>query len=263
MNLYARLTMLPSDPPRTGRPTKISPDPIIDSVIEFRFETTVPSDAIFGIFFSHIRDKFPVFDRLPTADIPEEIRRIDPNLKYAPHYQAVNGPFRLNLGPNVISISNVEQYAGWEEKFRPFIAEIIAKLKLADIVTKFTRIGIRYIDFFEIDIFNHITLSINYQNEPLKKFQTDSLSPKQTTISVIIDSDIYTTRLNIQNSTHVNINNRSGFGSIIDTDTFYEQTEGFSFEELESFIPKVHENSVNIFFAILRQEFIDSLNPVY
>ena len=249
--------------PQKGRPTRITPNPIIDSVIEFRFETSLPADAIFGVYYSQVRDQFPEFKKLQAADIPEEIRKIDTNLKHAPHYQAENGPFRLNLGPNVISISVVNEYVGWEENFKPFIASIVERLKKADIVTKFTRIGLRYIDFFKEDIFSKITISINYQNEKLKTFQDLPLEPKQTHISLIVESGQFTTRLNIQNNTYININNKSGIGSIIDTDTFYEKNEGFNFDHLEKLIPDIHECSVNIFFGILKQDFIESLNPVY
>lgn len=72
-----------------ARPTKITPDPIIDAVVEFRFESEIPPDAILGMLFSVVRNEFSNFKKLPIAKIPEEIRRNDPQLKFAPFYQSI------------------------------------------------------------------------------------------------------------------------------------------------------------------------------
>jgi len=237
------------------RPTKITPDPIIDAVVELRFENKVPSDAVLGMLFSVVRDDFPKFIKLPIADIPEEIRKKDNNLKYAPNYQSISSPFLLNVGPNVISISNPEKYVGWKENFFPFIKNIINKIEQTDIVESFTRIGLRYIDYFECNIFDNITLQLTIDNKPLN-------SP-QTTISTIFKQDSYFTRVQIQNNTTVNIGNKQGRGSIIDTDTFFEPSQSITFGEIVNAIDMQHELSLEIFFKLLRPKFLDSLNPEY
>jgi uncharacterized protein (TIGR04255 family) len=95
-----------------ARPTKITPDPIIDAVVEFRFESEIPPDAVLGMLFNVVRNDFPNFKKLPVAEIPDEIRRNDPQLKFAPYYQAVSEGYRLNVGPNVISLGNPETMSG-------------------------------------------------------------------------------------------------------------------------------------------------------
>lgn len=120
-----------------ARPTKITPDPIIDAIVEFRFENNVPPDAILGMLFNVVRDDFPEFVKLPIAELPEKIRAQDSTLKFA-----------------------------------PFLAKLVKNLEASGVVKKFTRIGIRYIDFFKNDIFEKITLSINLNDAPLKSAQT-------------------------------------------------------------------------------------------
>jgi len=237
------------------RPTKITPDPIIDAVVELRFENNVPSDAVLGMLFGVIRDDFPKFVKLPIADIPEEIRKKDNNLKYAPNYQSVSSPFLLNVGPNVISISNPEKYVGWKENFFPFIKNIIKNIEQIGIVESFTRIGIRYIDYFECNIFDNITLQLTINNEPLNS--------AQTTISTLFKHNDYFTRVQIQNNTVVNIGNKQGKGSIIDSDTFYVPPNDVNFEDIVNAIDKQHELSLDMFFKLLKPEFIEKLKPEY
>ena len=62
-------------------PKEISPCPIIDTVIEIRFESTMPKEAkeaIFGIIFNEFNDRYPSLEKLPILQIPEAIREADP-----------------------------------------------------------------------------------------------------------------------------------------------------------------------------------------
>lgn len=237
------------------RPTKITPDPIIDAVVEFRFESDIPPDAILGMLFSVVRKEFPDFKKLPIAEIPEEIRRNDPQLKFAPCYQSISNGYRLNVGPNVISLGNPGNYVGWKENFYPFLQDIVKQLENSEIVKKFTRVGIRYIDFFEVDIFENITLSIKLNDKPLVA--------KQTMISTIFEHDEFITRVNIQNNTVISRNNKKGFGSIIDTDTFWEPQYNVSFKKLAETIDNQHNVSLDVFFGLLKPDFLKTLNPEY
>lgn len=238
-----------------ARPTKITPDPIIDAVVEFRFESDIPPDAVLGMLFSVVRNEFSNFQKLPVAEIPEEIRRNDPQLKFAPCYQSISKGYRLNVGPSVISLGIPGDYVGWKENFYPFLKNIIKQLEKSGIVKKITRIGIRYIDFFELDIFEKITLSIKLNEKPL--------ASKQTTISTIFEHDNLITRVNIQNNTLIVRDNKQNIGSIIDTDTFFETKDSISFEALIKLVDKQHDVSLSVFFDLLKPDFLETLNPEY
>ncbi|EIM63330.1 TIGR04255 family protein [Desulfobacter postgatei] len=238
------------------RPTKITPDPIIDAVVEFRFESEIPPDAILGMLFSVVRNDFPNFNKLPIADIPGVLRQKDPQLKFAPCYQSISNGYRLNVGPNVISLGNPGNYVGWKDNFYPFLQSIIKQLEKSGIVKRFTRIGIRYIDFFEADIFEKkITLSISLNDAPL--------NAKQITVSTIFEQEELVTRVNIQNNSTVISGDNRRVGSIIDTDTFFEPKQDISFSDLISLLDKQHEVSLSVFFNLLHPEFLKTLNPEY
>lgn len=142
-----------------------------------------------------------------------------------------------------------------EREFLPFLQYIIRQLEKSGIVKNFIRIGIRYIDFFATDIFEKITLSIKLNDKPLVA--------KQTTISTIFEHDELITRVNIQNNTVIIRNNKQSHGSIIDTDTFFEPKHNSSFEELIEMIDKQHDVSLNVFFDLLKPDFLETLNPEY
>jgi uncharacterized protein (TIGR04255 family) len=131
----------------------------------------------------------------------------------------------------------------------------LSKLEHTGIVKKFLRIGIRYIDFFETDIFKKITLAI--------KLNGKDLTARQTLISTIFENEQLVTRVNIQNNTIVTKNSKKFIGSIIDTDTFFEPTKSISFAEVIDLVDKQHDVSLDVFFDLLKPDFLETLSPEY
>lgn len=62
-------------------------NPIIDTGLEMTLSYSVPSDAIVGILFNvmHQKDKHVGLQKLPVSNIPDDIRKMDPNLKTNRH----------------------------------------------------------------------------------------------------------------------------------------------------------------------------------
>lgn len=233
------------------RPTRITPDPIIDAVVELRYESDIPPDAILGMLFAQVKSKYSDFKKLPITAIPEAIRNTDPALQFNPHYQSQSDPFNLNVGPRVLSLSNTGPYSGWKEKYFPELTELLQKVQSAGVVKKFSRLGVRYIDFFELDIYKHANLNIEFNDKPLKT--------AQTTFAAVFMNNEFLTRAQIANNTNV----KGKMGSIIDTDTYFEPQGGFDFEGLTDLIDRCHEASVGFFFELLKEEFIKTLHPEY
>jgi uncharacterized protein (TIGR04255 family) len=66
-------------------PKKISPCPIVEAIIEIRFDASLPGDAIFGIIYNMLKDEYTNLEKLPILELPDAIRTTDPNLMYSPH----------------------------------------------------------------------------------------------------------------------------------------------------------------------------------
>lgn len=230
-------------------PIRINPCPIIDAVVELRFVTDIHPSAIFGIIYNSIKEKYGIPEGLPILQLPEAVRISDPNLKYKPHYKLSNERFVLQIGPNVISISSFPNYVGWR-MFYEGIEQLIVDLKTIKIITSVERIGLRYLDFFEGNVLDN--LEINMRLNEL------SITNQTTFLRTEIANDPYKSLMQISN----NIQHNGKIGTMIDIDTFVVE-KGIAFEESMKIIDEGHSIHKSLFFNLLKDEFIESLDPIY
>ena len=242
-------------------PKEISPCPIIDTVIEIRFESTMPKEAkeaIFGIIFNEFNDRYPSLEKLPILQIPEAIREADPNFKYQAYHKLSNDDFILRIGPNVISLGSSltegREYIGWE-KFLTEIEYILSKIEELKFIKKFERLGIRYINYFNDDIFNNIAIGLFSGDKPLES--------KSAIIGIEVEKNDFTNQIQITNKAKGNIGGRELSGSIIDIDTYIEIINEISFKEIIQLIKDGHQVEKELFFGTLETDFISTLNPKY
>jgi len=97
-------------------PVRISPSPIKQAVLEVRFVSEHPSDAVFGMVYSAVNDMFPSKkpDVLPVMQIPETVRQQDPNLKYQPGHRFVHENYSLSVGASSLQFGVSQPYPGWD-----------------------------------------------------------------------------------------------------------------------------------------------------
>lgn len=75
--------------------------------------------------------------------------------------------------------------------------------------------------------------------------------------------DDFMSRVQIVNNSVVNIGTKQDTGSVIDTDTYCEVNKHLTHDELMNIVNKQHQKSLDIFFKLLKPEFIDTLDPKY
>ncbi len=236
-------------------PKRISPCPIVEAIVEIRFTSEVLPDAIFGIIYQDFRNEFPgPVEKLPILQLPEAIRSNDPNLIYQPYYKLSSGDLILQVGPRVASLSNVRNYMGWEI-FSQKIKEAFLKFEKLKIIRNVERSGVRYINFFKLDIFDNINLQVILNGSPLKALQT--------TLKAEIGDGKFINRLQIVNNAQASIENEIIKGSVIDIDTFSEGISGSFFGEMEFLLEEGHNIEKKLFFVLLKPEFLNTLNPEY
>jgi uncharacterized protein (TIGR04255 family) len=235
-------------------PTKISPCPIVEAIVEIRFETDMLADAIFGIIYPRFKDQYPTIDKLPILQIPEEIRSNDPNLMYQPHYRLKNKNFIFQIGPKVISIISPKEYSGWKI-FCERIKETFSIIENLNIIRNIRRFGIRYINFFEFDIFRNINLQIILNEAPVES--------SKKILRAEIPCNNFTNALQITNHAIVSIDGISKSGSIIDIDTFLEKNDTNFFKKAGELLEEGHFEEKTLLFTLLKPEFLKTLNPEY
>lgn len=233
-------------------PSKLTNDPVVETVIEIRFDSVLPSDAVFGVFYSVLRDIFPEYKNLPVLQVPENIRSNDPNLRFAPLYALMKGNFQFNIGGRVASLVTKNPYSGWDA-FSTLAIECFEKIKSTGVIKSIDRFGLRYINFFEEKIFDKLNMSINtpFENDPFAK-----------NITLHHLNNGFTTKILIADNAQQVANNLVRKGSIIDIDTYSEGQVDF-FSNISEMLNRAHDEEKTCFFSLLKNDFVSELGPIY
>ncbi|SKB73911.1 TIGR04255 family protein [Malaciobacter marinus] len=236
-------------------PKKLKKSTILETVTEFRFKNRLEIEDVFFIVKSKLDEKGYKYTKTPLLEIPPAIREGDQNLKYATYYIFQKGKYLVNVSPQKISFSNKGFYNGWKDYFT-FIVEIYESLGSLFEKWEFDRLSMRYINFFnEIDIFENINIKIEMP-EILSKKNENSKSYS----SEIKMNDNITLKLQVINNLSLrNEENKVSIGSIVDTDVFLDA----NVKDYEKSLNILHDTTKEIFFNILKPEFIEKLEPEY
>ena len=237
-------------------PSRIEKCPLIDALIEFRFEAAIAKSAVFGVIYNLIRNDYRGnVINLPILQIPKQIREVDPNLKFKPLYRIEGDKFIIQIGYDVLSISSKMPYVGWPE-FSQHSLSLINKIIQEGIIKRVSRLGHRYINFFRGDITNSLTMSF-------------SMTEKYVSENLLIRTDVrdgnFMNTLQFANNANYrpNPNTSEIVGSLIDIDTSREYSDNFFIENREQEINMAHECEKKLFFSLLKPTFLETLNPTF
>ncbi len=234
-------------------PLKITPCPIVEATVELKFNSIIPKGAIFGILYNVLKDKFDKVEKLPTATLPNEIIENDPNLKYKALYVLSDGRFTAQVGMDVVSIHSPNNYVGWQE-FSTNIISFFERINQADIVEQPLSLTLRYLNFFELDIFQHINFQVQMLNEP---YQSNNLVIRTETLQ-----DGFVKVLQIANNVTVSNAIEQRKGSLLDIACVIKNPENM-FLNISTIINNAHQLEKELFFGLLKTEFLNTLKPEF
>lgn len=235
-------------------PKRIANCPILEALAELRFEPSVPEDAVFGLVYNAVRADFPTVENLPASQIPDFVKNVDPNLKFAPHYKMTKGDFIFQIGPRAVSLSNANKYAGWDV-FSKNIYHMIDKMLSANVLKSISRIGLRYINYFPQNIFDSSNLCFSLGEKQLGQFNS--------TITTEIQDGEFTNVLRVSNNAQLQMQAKQISGSVVDIDTVMAGQIEVDRETLIRVIENAHVAEKKLFFTFLRPDFIETLSPEY
>ncbi len=236
-------------------PKKIYPCPIAEAIFEIRFESSLPDDAIFGVIYNGFKDDYQEFSKLPILQLPEIIRTKDAALFHKPHYKLQKGNFLIQIGPKVLSLVNLKEYSGWAA-LAPKISEVFAKLSVTEAVKSVTRIGLRYINVFEgLDIYKNTSLRLFLREKDLGAHQTD--------LTFEFVKENCSIRVRIANAAMIEVQGAVTQGSVIDIDVVYNKTCEEFFKNISKLASILHDEEKWMFFNLLDDAFLETLNPDY
>lgn len=238
-------------------PTKLDNCPIIESVLEIRFDSSFDRNVVFPMLYSTISDDYLPPTPLPILQIPENVRATDPNLCFQPYYRLVlkeDPNVSIQIGPRVIAFSFTQNYKGWDA-FKSYVTKYVGQFQKTDVIKKVLRLGFRVINFFDWDIYKKgIELQIFLSGNSIPYHET-ALKTK------FIDGK-YESTVNIINNATLNSINGNRLGSIIDIDTYSIRCESF-FDMISTYMDEAHSAEKSIFFNLLTEELIAELKPTY
>lgn len=235
-------------------PKKITPCPLIDTNIEIRFDADYVADAIFGIVYKELQSTYPEMEKLPILQLPDEIRLKDPELKGKAHYKLSNETFVLQIGPKVVSLGSTKEYVGWDIFFNE-VKKMCMTIKKLEIIKRVHRLGIRYINFFDFNIFDRINLNVSMNG--------DKVECDKALFRTEIQDNEFINLLQVASNVTVRSNEKTLVGSVIDIDTHIVATMENFFDVMETLLIEGHNAEKKLFFRLLQSDFLETLNPEY
>ncbi len=235
-------------------PERIEPCPIVEAIFEARFVSACPWDTMPGLVFAQIRDKYPEQKSLPLAEIPTSLRQ-NPALSRLPLIQFLSGRFLIQMGPRVVNlVTRPPEYPGWPA-IREELGWLTERLKAAAVIQATERLSVRYVDFFEGDIFESIRLGLAVDGQRLCGLRTD--------LATLFQRELMTVRLHVTNSAIVEPSGTPRTGSVVDLDAWFGPQDADLFANGLPRFEEARRAIKELFFGLLREDVLDKFNPVY
>lgn len=238
-------------------PDKITPDNLKDTVVEYRFLSDVPYEVLPGLVYQELKDSFSVLPR-PSASA---IWQLDPqrSIQFGGDegVQFINDYVKIRLSDRVLVFNLLERYPGWTSYF-DCIANVMRQLFEKGMVKSISRIGLRYISEYS----GMSVLEVMKERPVLSLPQGEG---QNITYRTEIRKEDYTIVLNVADRvTKQGVILHESFFSLIDIDVFKEFSHTLpDVETVLSVTDHLHKIEKEVFFGILREDYIQSLNPEY
>lgn len=238
-------------------PDKITPDNLKDTVVEFRFLSDTPHEVLAGLVYQEIRNSFTVLPR-PAAPA---IWQLDPqrSIQFGgdESVQFINDNVKIQLADRLLVFNSLDKYPGWKPYFR-CVGDVMKNLFEKGLVKSISRIGLRYIsEYPEMSVF-----------EVMKERPVLSLphgEGQNITYRTEIRKADYTIVLNVADRvTRQGPVPSESFFSLIDIDVFKAFNHPLpNVEMVLNTTDDLHKIEKQVFFGILKEDYIKTLNPEY
>ncbi|AGX88040.1 TIGR04255 family protein [Candidatus Symbiobacter mobilis] len=243
-------------------PKRLRKEPLLDALFECRFDAHFPvSNILPGILFSEFEGEKQL-ERLPQSEIPEVIRKSDPNLQYVPLVRIRFQNYSFLVGDRSVAVACNLPYKGWND-FKATIIKLIGVLKKSGLVDKVLRYSTKYVDLIHS---NDPTDQVDLANLSLR-IGSHNLTKESYQVRMEISVEGFINIIQIISGTRVIIPGKpEQEGVVIDIDTI-KDIGGISVEQLEqdldSALEHIHRVSKETFFDCLTEQTLMRLEPEY
>lgn len=230
-------------------PISIEPDLLKDSIVEIRFNSEIDFSLIPGLLYTKLGERGFKFTGgfQPLKGVPQQLIVEPPPL---PSFS--NEVITCRLMGNSIIFNIKAKYIGWASYFSEIKSVMIAIDNLK-IIQSYSRVGLRYINVLrDTNVYEKVVEDLRIN---LKSFKNVA-----TNIKTDIVDESFRVKLNLGNDFRIQENNE--LVSVIDIDVIREERM-LNLNSLFDIINKAHSKESEVFFSILRPEFLKTLNPKY
>ncbi|PWT86180.1 MAG: hypothetical protein C5B56_12865 [Proteobacteria bacterium] len=239
-------------------PKKLGKPPIVDAVFEMRFAPGKPlSNILPGLLYTSLNADS--IERLPAAQLPELLREIDENMKFAPLVRVHWATFMVQVSDRSLGVSCKIPYSGWTS-FKSSIAKVTAEISKASVIDKVERHSLKY-----TNIVSDIGRASAVARLALKLGDHDAAEDL-----FLVRAEIPTDRLKCivqiaADGTILLPNGSLKSGVVIDVDTLCEiELPLIEFaRELDDHLERIHDVTKSKFFNCLQPEALEKLEPIY
>lgn len=233
-------------------PSSISPNPLFTSTVEIRFTSSINRFDLLNKMNSVFGDKFPMIEE---GKIPYELKEQEEQFRYAADFVLKNEDFSISFSTKSISFENVSDYKYWDKYFS-FIQDSLKQVFELNFIERIERCGVRYGSMLDG---NKEPESILID---LPKLEVNQLKSKFSGFQSIFKTD--NGQLYLQISTNLKLvrDNVIKTGLYIDIDAS-NSNQFQPNNEVFSIIDKLHTDQKELFFGLLKKEYLETLNPKY
>lgn len=163
--------------------------------------------------------------------------------------------FTILVSPQSVAVGIRGSYPGWRE-LAPYFRSTMIRLAPTGLFERPVRFGLRYINFFEGDVLPKLALTIAIDDQ--------QMTGAGTFLKTVIPDRGCQLQLQVGKDVTLSTDPKKA-GTIIDIDAFASHPptkDGFP-AGLESFLERAHSAEKDLFFRLLKPEFLATLNPVY
>lgn len=231
-------------------PIAIDPNPLVNATVELRIVSTKPSSEIFPLVYPKIMHLFP---KLGEVAIPKDLRQGP--LEMFPDYILTGDDYSMSFGNKVISFEIISGYKTWKHYY-PVIEETIGHFFELNWVQSVNRIGVRFMNI--LDQAASLEEICNVVPPIYFKEIKGAMSQYRTTFNVGENQVL----LQFADNSKAVKANKTFSGVYIDSDSAYNKAIAPG-EDVFIKINQLHSIGKEVFFSLLKPEFIETLNPKY
>lgn len=244
-------------------PKKVNPDNIREAVVEIHYSSELPFEILLGMVYKALDDTYFYANRPlnppPSAFQAQAGQQMTIQVGNVSHFYREKVSMQMRPGSFIFTCIN--NYIGWENYFRE-ISSALEQLSKINEIQKWVRVGIRYIsEFPETDLLQVTKFKYEFGLPDFKSKSSSfrsELEYKKSRVVLNLNNNISISRFNNTDKSIVN-----NIVSTIDVDIIDEIVENLSLEGLLNLIDNNHTKEKEIYFSLLKEDFVKSLNPEY